>query len=72
VCVFTSAYVALGLGFEFDGAGAGVGRFAAAYVGLKLTQPFRLAATAILSPILARYAPDSWRTALQIGDSSGS
>lgn len=41
-------------GFEVESAGAGVGTWAAAYVATKLTQPIRIGATLVLTPIVAR------------------
>lgn len=41
-------------GFEVETATAGVGTWAAAYVATKLTQPIRIGATLLLTPIVAR------------------
>lgn len=41
-------------GFEVESATAGVGTWAAAYVATKLTQPIRIGATLILTPLVAR------------------
>lgn len=62
ITVYSFFYVALGMGFEFEGVTAGLGRYAAAYVALKLTTPVRIAVTLVLCPILARFAPASWRS----------
>jgi hypothetical protein len=41
-------------GFQVESTGAGVGTWAAAYVATKLTQPLRIGATFLLTPIVAR------------------
>ena len=52
--VLTSFAVAISMGMEIESATGGVGLFGAAYVATKLTQPFRIAATLVLTPIVAR------------------
>lgn len=49
--------LALYLGVEIKGVTGGTGAVAAGYVVLKVTQPFRIAATAGLTPLLARWFP---------------
>lgn len=41
-------------GFQVESATAGVGTWAAAYVATKLTQPIRIGATFVLTPVVAR------------------
>lgn len=41
-------------GFQVESAAAGAGTWAAAYVATKLTQPIRIGATLVLTPIVAR------------------
>lgn len=45
---------AIGLGVQVESAAGGAGTFAAAYVATKLTQPLRILATALLTPLVAR------------------
>jgi hypothetical protein len=46
--------VSIRTGFQVEGAAAGAGTLAAAYVATKVTQPLRIAATLALTPIVAR------------------
>jgi uncharacterized membrane protein len=47
-------WTAIRFGWRSDSAAAGVGSFAAAYIATKLTQPLRIAATVVLTPIIGR------------------
>ncbi len=51
--VFTTLVVLLRMGFEVEGVAGGAGTLGAAWIGLKLTQPFRMAGTALLTPPVA-------------------
>lgn len=44
---------AIGAGFEVEGAAAGTGTLAAAWLATKLTQPLRIAGTVVLTPVVA-------------------
>ena len=46
--------LAIRAGFQPEGAVAGAGTLTGAYVATKVTQPLRIAATAVLTPIAAR------------------
>ena len=50
---FISLVVAIRLGVHIESAAGSAGTFGAAYVGLQLTKPFRIAATLVLTPIVA-------------------
>jgi hypothetical protein len=52
--VWAGFAVAIALGFQPKGAAGTAGVIGAAYVAVKLTQPLRIAATAVLTPIIAR------------------
>ena len=45
--------LAIQAGFQVESATAGAGTWAAAYVATKVTQPLRIAATLILTPLVA-------------------
>ena len=45
---------AIAFGFEVEGTGQSMGILAAAWVGAKITQPLRIAATVVLTPLIAR------------------
>ena len=47
-------WIAIRAGWRPAGAVGNVGTFAAAYVATKLTQPLRIGATLVLTPIVAR------------------
>jgi hypothetical protein len=47
-------WMAIRFGWRSDSTAVGVGTFAAAYIATKLTQPLRIAATAVLTPIIGR------------------
>jgi hypothetical protein len=47
-------WMAIRFGWRSQSTAAGVGSFAAAYIATKLTQPLRIAATAVLTPIIGR------------------
>lgn len=44
---------AIGFGFEVEGMAAGAGTFGAAYLATKLTQPLRIGATLLMTPVVA-------------------
>ncbi len=50
---------ALLLGFEPEGASGAGGILFASWVAVKLTQPARIALTAVLTPVVARWLPSS-------------
>lgn len=52
--VLLAAWVALHFGWRPDSVAGNVGTFTAAYLATKLTQPMRIAATLVLTPIVAR------------------
>lgn len=52
--VFLAAWGALHFGWRPESVAGNVGTFTAAYLATKLTQPARIAATLVLTPILAR------------------
>ena len=54
VIVLGSTYFAISAGWAPDGAAGKTGTFAAAYIVTKLTQPFRIAGTVALTPVVAR------------------
>lgn len=51
---FTGFVIAIHLGFVVDGVASGAGTFLAAWAGIKLLQPLRIAATLLLTPFVAR------------------
>ena len=59
-----AVWAAINAGFEVEGAAAEGGTWLAAWAATKLTQPARIAATLVLTPIVARFvgrkpAPDN-------------
>ena len=54
VIVLGSVYFAIRAGWAPEGAAGKTGTFAAAYIVTKLTQPFRIAGTVALTPVVAR------------------
>lgn len=54
--------LAIQAGFEVDSAAAGAGTWAAAYVATKVTQPLRIAATLLLTPLVANVISKLRRT----------
>jgi hypothetical protein len=54
ILTWTGFAFAIQNGFEVQSATAGAGTWAAAYVATKLTQPIRIGATLLLTPIVAR------------------
>jgi hypothetical protein len=46
--------VAIALGFRTEGAAATAGVLGASYLATKITQPLRIAATVLLTPLIAR------------------
>jgi hypothetical protein len=53
VLVFLGFALAISAGFEVESAGGGAGLLGAAYLATKLTQPLRIGATLVLTPIVA-------------------
>ena len=51
---FGGFVIAIRMGFAVEGAASGAGTFIAAWAGIKLIQPFRIAATLLLTPLVAR------------------
>jgi hypothetical protein len=47
-------WAAIRLGWRPSSAGGNVGAFTAAYIATKLTQPLRIGATVLLTPVVAR------------------
>lgn len=47
-------YVAITLGFEIEGVAAGAGGLGASWLAAKVTQPLRIGATLVLTPLVAR------------------
>jgi hypothetical protein len=47
-------WAAIRLGWRPTSAAGGVGAFTAAYIATKLTQPIRIGATVLLTPVVAR------------------
>ncbi len=56
VIVLTAAWLGIRLGWRPESAVGSVGSFTAAYLITKLTQPLRIGATLLLTPIVARAA----------------
>ena len=54
VVVFMAFSAAIGTGFEPDGVAQGAGLLGAAYLATKVTQPFRIGATFLLTPLVAK------------------
>lgn len=54
ILTWTGFAFAIQNGFEVESVTAGAGTWAAAYVATKLTQPIRIGATLLLTPIVAR------------------
>ena len=52
--VLFGSWIAIRAGWSPTSAGGKAGTFAAAYVVTKLTQPLRIAATVVLTPLLAK------------------
>ena len=53
ITVFTTFVVMIRFGYTVESATASAGTFGAAYIGLKLTQPFRMLATVAITPPIA-------------------
>jgi hypothetical protein len=47
-------WLAIRFGWQPSSAAASVGTFAAAYIATKITQPLRIAATLLVTPLIAR------------------
>jgi hypothetical protein len=54
VLVLAGFWMAIRLGWRTESTAGSVGTLAAAYVAAKVTQPLRIAATVVLTPLLAR------------------
>lgn len=54
VGTLVSFWAAINAGIEVDGAAAGAGTWAAAWVATKLTQPVRIGVMLVLTPIVAK------------------
>ncbi|MEP6621915.1 MAG: hypothetical protein ABJE47_21510 [bacterium] len=54
VIVLGASYVAISAGWAPKGAAGKTGTFAAAYIVTKLTQPFRIAGSVALTPVVAK------------------
>jgi len=52
--VLGGSWAAIRLGWSPSGAAGSAGTFAAAYIFTKLTQPLRIAATLVLTPLVAK------------------
>ncbi len=52
--VLGAFWLAIRLGWQPTSAAGSVGTFAAAYIATKLTQPLRIAATLVITPVIAR------------------
>ena len=52
--VLAGFWMAIRLGWRTDSVAGGVGAFTAAYLATKLTQPLRIAATLLITPLVAR------------------
>ena len=52
--VLLGSWAAIHLGWRPEGAAGSIGTFGAAYLFTKLTQPLRIGATVVLTPLLAR------------------
>jgi hypothetical protein len=55
--VFAGFALAISAGVQVDSAAEGAGTIGAAWLATKLTQPFRIGATILLTPIVARLRP---------------
>ena len=54
VAVLAGFWIAIGLGWGAESVAGGVGTFAAAYLATKLTQPLRIGATLLITPLVAK------------------
>ncbi|MEX1186820.1 MAG: hypothetical protein WEA80_09550 [Gemmatimonadaceae bacterium] len=52
--VLVGIYLAINAGWAPDGVAANAGAWTAAYLATKLTQPLRIAATLVLTPVVGR------------------
>jgi hypothetical protein len=52
--VLLGGWAAIHLGWQPQSVAGNVGTFTAAYLATKVTQPFRIAATLVLTPVVAR------------------
>ena len=68
--VLLGAWAAISLGWKPKSVGGGVGSFTAAYIATKIVQPFRIAATLALTPIVAKVYERLRPSARTKGDST--
>jgi len=54
VLVLSTFFLAIKMGVEVEGAGEASGALFGAWVAAKVTQPFRIAATIVLTPMVAK------------------
>ena len=54
VATLLGSWMAIRMGWRADGAAGNAGTLAAAYLATKLTQPLRIAATVVLTPLVAK------------------
>jgi hypothetical protein len=54
VATLLGSWMAIRMGWRTSGTAGNAGTLAAAYVATKLTQPLRIAATVVLTPVVAR------------------
>ncbi|HEY0150827.1 MAG TPA: DUF1279 domain-containing protein [Longimicrobium sp.] len=54
VATLVGSWMAIRMGWRPAGAAGNAGTFAAAYLATKLTQPLRIAATLVLTPLVAK------------------
>lgn len=66
-CVLGGFWMAISFGWRTSSAAGQVGTFTAAYLATKVTQPLRIAATLVVTPIIARLV-EKLRPAPRTGD----
>lgn len=71
VVVLAGFAIAISLGFQVESAQGGAGLLGAAWLGAKLTQPLRIGATLVLTPLVARLLRRRPATAQSASSSSG-
>lgn len=52
--VLTGSWMAIAMGWQPEGVAGGMGTLGAAWVATKLTQPLRIGATLVLTPLVAK------------------
>ena len=52
--VFAGSWMAIRMGWQPEGVAGGMGTLGAAWVATKLTQPLRIGATLVLTPLIAK------------------